>query len=77
MWAKRMREIIFADESPQNSWLERSKAKKMYDPEHIEALRKFTERVIRSERSDTFLMPMFDGLGMGRLVDRFNDCLNS
>jgi len=32
-------------------------------------LDEFNEAWVRSERIETFLMPMFDGLGCGRLLD--------
>jgi hypothetical protein len=35
----------------------------------MEGLEEFNNALVGSERCDVFLMPMFDGLGMGRLVD--------
>ena len=35
----------------------------------MEALDIFNKELVNNERLETFLMPMFDGLGMGRLVD--------
>ncbi|RDW66786.1 O-methyltransferas-like protein [Coleophoma crateriformis] len=35
----------------------------------MDALDKFNKEMVGNERLETFLMPMFDGLGMARLVD--------
>jgi hypothetical protein len=35
----------------------------------MKALDEFNKELVRNERLDTFLMPMFDGLGMGRLMN--------
>ncbi|RDW62251.1 O-methyltransferas-like protein [Coleophoma cylindrospora] len=35
----------------------------------LDALDKFNKEMVGNERLDTFLMPMFDGLGMARLID--------
>jgi len=37
--------------------------------ERLEVLDQFNKEMAMSERIDVFLMPLFDGLGMGRLVD--------
>jgi len=37
--------------------------------EDYKALDDFNKKLVRNERLDTVLMPMFDGLGMGRLLD--------
>lgn len=47
-------------------------AAKFQDEEGKERLRvmdAFNKEMVKSDRLDVFLMPMFDGLGLGRLVD--------
>jgi predicted O-methyltransferase YrrM len=48
-----------ATQSPVNAWASKDK----------DALDEFNKALVNSERLNTFLMPMFDGLGCGRLVD--------
>jgi hypothetical protein len=35
----------------------------------MKAIDEFNKALVADKRVETFLMPMFDGLGMGRLLD--------
>lgn len=35
----------------------------------MDALDMFNKALVNDERLDTFLMPLYDGLGMARLID--------
>jgi hypothetical protein len=62
---------LVADESEANPWLKEvlaTRSKAALD-EELEALRAFNDRAAAEERVETFLMPLFDGLGMVRLLD--------
>ncbi|KAH8793793.1 hypothetical protein F5882DRAFT_289501, partial [Hyaloscypha sp. PMI_1271] len=52
---------LVADHSPTNPWTTKES--------ELTALDEFNEAWVRSERIEKFLMPMFDGLGCGRLLD--------
>lgn len=66
-----LRRGLVADSSAANTWSEekRQTEGRSWGQEDKEALDKFNKDMVSSDRIDTFLMPMFDGLGMGRLVD--------
>jgi predicted O-methyltransferase YrrM len=66
-----LRRGLVADSSAANPWsqAEKQKAQRTWKQEDIEGLDTFNKALVGSKRIDTFLMPMFDGLGMGRLVD--------
>ena len=63
-----LRRGLIADSSPANPWSERKKEKLWQDGD-IKALDEFNKALIKSARIETFLMPIFDGLGCGLLVD--------
>lgn len=66
-----LRRGLIADSSEANPFsnIEKQRAEKNWKDADMEALDQFNKALVGSERCDTFLMPMFDGLGMGRLVD--------
>jgi hypothetical protein len=35
----------------------------------MDAIRVFNDKLVEDKRLETFLMPLFDGLGMAKLVD--------
>lgn len=65
-----LRRGLIADSSSANPWSERAltggKAAKQED---MDALRRFNIEMVENDRLETFLMPLFDGLGMARLKD--------
>ncbi|KAG0650414.1 O-methyltransferase 6 [Hyphodiscus hymeniophilus] len=67
-----LRRGLIADSSEANPWSDAAKQKAERnwkgDPDK-EALDAFNKALVGSERCDVFLMPLFDGLGMGRLLD--------
>jgi len=72
-----LRRGLIADSSAANPWSplaeggreKQADGGRMWRDDDMRALDAFNKAMVESERIDTFLMPMFDGLGMGRLVD--------
>jgi predicted O-methyltransferase YrrM len=64
-----LRRGLVADSTDSNPWLKKVKAQKGMTLEQNVYLDQFNKALVASERVDTFLMPMFDGLGLGRLID--------
>lgn len=64
-----LRRGLIADSSSTNPWSTKQNGERNWKEEDKAALDEFNKALVNSERCDTFLMPMFDGLGMGRLVD--------
>jgi predicted O-methyltransferase YrrM len=64
-----LRRGLVADSSPANPWVAKAKAEKTWREGDMKALDEFNKAMVGSERIETILMPMFDGLGCGRLVD--------
>ena len=66
-----LRRGLIADSSEANPWskMEKQKAERNWKDADKEALDQFNKALVDSERCDTFLMPLFDGLGMGRLIN--------
>jgi predicted O-methyltransferase YrrM len=60
---------LIADRTEANPWYSKQNGERNWKPEDMEALDVFNKELVNNERLETFLMPMFDGLGMGRLVD--------
>lgn len=60
-----------ADASDANPWSStlKQKGEEVWKDGDIAALDKFNAMMKNSPRLETFLMPMFDGLGMATLVD--------
>jgi len=64
-----LRRGLIADSSPANPWSAKI-AEKMWKDGDMKALDEFNKMMVQEGgRIETFLMPMFDGLGCGRLVD--------
>lgn len=67
-----LRRGLVANDSEENPWAagvkvrERSEYEKDDD---LEALREYNDLAIKSDRLDTLLMPLFDGIGMSALRD--------
>ncbi len=64
-----LRRGLIADSSSANPWSTRMKEEGRWREEDMKALDEFNKALVGSERIETFLMPMFDGLGCGRLID--------
>jgi predicted O-methyltransferase YrrM len=64
-----LRRGLVADRTPANPWYAKQNGEINWSPGDMEGLDTFNKNLVNSERLETFLMPMFDGLGMGRLVD--------
>jgi len=61
---------LIADSSDANPWTAKLKqGDRVWREGDMKALDEFNKEMVRNERLETFLMPMFDGLGMGRLVN--------
>jgi len=66
-----LRRGLVADSSPANPWapkIENNEEDK-WKSNDLTILRKFNDMMKEEERIEVFLMPLFDGLGMGRLVN--------
>ena len=65
-----LRRGLIADSSDANPWTSKLKqGDRNWREGDMKALDQFNKELVKNERFDTFLMPMFDGLGMGRLVN--------
>jgi predicted O-methyltransferase YrrM len=65
-----LRRGLIADSSDANPWTAKLKqGDRIWREGDMKALDEFNKELVRNERLDTFLMPMFDGLGLGRLVN--------
>jgi predicted O-methyltransferase YrrM len=64
-----LRRGLVAEFSAANPFFELQHGEKNWKPDDMAALDSFNKALANNERLDTFLMPMFDGLGMGRLID--------
>ncbi|TAQ86628.1 hypothetical protein B7494_g5040 [Chlorociboria aeruginascens] len=66
-----LRRGLVADTSSANPWADASRqaGKSSWKQGDVEALRDFNDMMIGSERIETILLPLFDGVGMGRLID--------
>ena len=65
-----LRRGLIADSSDANPWTAKLKQEeRLWREADMKALDEFNKEMVRNERLDTFLMPMFDGMGMGRLVN--------
>ncbi|KAE8454504.1 hypothetical protein EG329_000127 [Mollisiaceae sp. DMI_Dod_QoI] len=63
-----LRRGLIADSSDANPWAAKER-ERTWREDDMAALDKFNKMLVDNARLETFLMPMFDGLGMGRLVD--------
>jgi predicted O-methyltransferase YrrM len=64
-----LRRGLVAERTPANPWYEKQDGGNHWKPEEMEYLDSFNKDLVNNERLEAFLMPMFDGLGMGRLVN--------
>lgn len=64
-----LRRGLIADSSEANPWANRARAENTWREGDMKALAEFNNQMVESPRLETFLMPMFDGLGMARLLD--------
>lgn len=66
-----LRRGLIADSSAANPWSDPDLQSqgRIWKSEDMIALDKFNKELVSNTRIDTFLLPMFDGLGMGRLID--------
>lgn len=68
-----LRRGLVADNSDANPYAakdQKTKNRSEYETDNdLEYLREFNDAVMRSSRVESFLMPLYDGVGMARLVD--------
>ncbi|KAH7346103.1 O-methyltransferase-like protein [Pyrenochaeta sp. MPI-SDFR-AT-0127] len=66
-----LRRGLIADSSPINPWATAPKqpGERTWTSADFNALDKFNKALAKHRRFETFLLPMFDGLGMGRLLN--------
>jgi predicted O-methyltransferase YrrM len=66
-----LRRGLIADSSNANPWSNKLKqqGEAAWAEGDMKALDEFNKMMAKEERIETFLMPMFDGLGMGLLKD--------
>ena len=67
-----LRRGLIADSSPANPWSANEKQAeggRIWKSDDMVALDEFNKAMAEDPRIDVFLMPMFDGLGLGRLLD--------
>jgi|SRR5450432_70019 len=62
-----LRRGLVADDSDANPWS--NAGNKTWHEGDLQALDRFNKMMVEEERLETFLMPMFDGLGMARMKD--------
>ncbi|KAM0129913.1 hypothetical protein ACHAPC_006119 [Botrytis cinerea] len=63
-----LRRALVADSSPTNPWALKN-GEKTWKEGDLNALKEFNDLMVTEKRLDTFLLPLFDGVGMGRLRD--------
>ncbi|QDS67813.1 hypothetical protein FKW77_007108 [Venturia effusa] len=65
-----LRRGIIADASDANPWSKNlNKNGGLWKEGDLEAIDTFNKKLVEDKRLDTFLLPLFDGLGMARLLD--------
>lgn len=64
-----LRRGLVADASDANPWTAKMKANNKWREGDIAALKEFNDQLAKNERLETFLVPLFDGLGLAKLVD--------
>jgi predicted O-methyltransferase YrrM len=64
-----LRRGLIADPSDDNPWSIKMKNENLWRAGDMKAIDEFNKALVADKRVETFLMPMFDGLGMGRLLD--------
>jgi predicted O-methyltransferase YrrM len=65
-----LRRALVADPSDANPWSSklRQQGERVWKEGDIEALDEFNKALVADKRLETFLMPMFDGLGLARMA---------
>ncbi|TGO89687.1 hypothetical protein BPOR_0098g00180 [Botrytis porri] len=63
-----LRRALVADSSAANPWALKN-GEKTWKEGDLNALKEFNDLMVTDKRLDTFLLPLFDGVGMGRLKD--------
>ncbi|TGO74846.1 hypothetical protein BELL_0252g00100 [Botrytis elliptica] len=63
-----LRRALVADSSAANPWALKN-GEKTWKEGDLNALKEFNDLMVTEKRLDTFLLPLFDGVGMGRLKD--------
>ncbi|KAK1448290.1 O-methyltransferase [Colletotrichum cuscutae] len=66
-----LRRGIVADDSDENPWVQREKGERAayWKSEDVDKLREFNSAVHDEPRLDSWLMPLYDGVHLARLVD--------
>lgn len=65
-----LRRGLVADDSDDNPWRKAGTQRSEYETDQdLEHLREFNDAMQASDRLDAFLMPLFDGFGLARLLD--------
>ncbi|KAJ0301174.1 hypothetical protein COL5a_007693 [Colletotrichum fioriniae] len=66
-----LRRGIVADDSDENPWVQREKGERAayWKSEDVDKLREFNSAVHDDPRLDSWLMPLYDGVHLARLVD--------
>ncbi|KAF6843439.1 O-methyltransferase [Colletotrichum musicola] len=66
-----LRRGLVADDSDGNPWVEREKAQRSSYArnEDVDKLREFNGAVVAEPRLDSWLMPLYDGVNLARLID--------
>jgi predicted O-methyltransferase YrrM len=65
-----LRRGLVADDSSDNPWSQGHQQRSEYETDRdLEYLREFNDLMHQSDRLEAFLMPLFDGFGLGRLLD--------
>ncbi len=64
-----LRRGLIADASEANPWSSviKQQGEKTWAEGDMKALHQFNEMMAKEDRLETFLLPMFDGLGMARM----------
>ncbi|KAM3066551.1 hypothetical protein ACMFMF_010055 [Clarireedia jacksonii] len=63
-----LRRGLVADSSAANPWAMRN-GEPTWKEGDLNALKEFNERLVGEKRVESFCLPLFDGVGLGRLVD--------
>jgi predicted O-methyltransferase YrrM len=64
-----LRRGLVANRTPANPWYAKQNGEINWKPGDMEGLDTFNKNLVNNERLEAYLMPMFDGLGMARLID--------
>jgi predicted O-methyltransferase YrrM len=65
-----LRRGLVADDSEANPWTKRLANKSEYETDSdVICMRKFNDAMHNNDRLEAFMMPLFDGFGLARLLD--------